>query len=269
MSRIHGPSVGARRRQNVGFLSGPLPYGSLKRKIILWGIVPLAILLVLYVIVDDVVMPTVTRHGEEFTLPDVTEQDMVEARLTLDDLNLKYEVAAEEFSPGRPVGTIISQFPIGGTKVKEGRTIKFVISKGQKQVTIPYVAGLSVRQARLDIETAGLELGDIAWAFSDTLPEKVVVFSYPAGGTEVMIGSEVALMVNRGRSADFTYVLRVSGLTLSEALVRLDDKFLKPGVISYRLDDSYLPETVLEQSETEGTEVENGTEIDLVVSSTE
>ena len=79
MSRIHGPSVGARRRQNVGFLSGPLPYGSLKRKIILWGIVPLAILLVLYVIVDDVVMPTVTRHGEEFTLPDVTEQDMVEA----------------------------------------------------------------------------------------------------------------------------------------------------------------------------------------------
>jgi len=61
----------------------------------------------------------------------------------------------------------------------------------------------------------------------------------------------------------------VIGLTIDEAQKRLEDKALKLGLISYRTDENYLPETVLEQSESQGTELNIGTEIDLVVSSTE
>ncbi|MEA3296287.1 MAG: PASTA domain-containing protein [candidate division Zixibacteria bacterium] len=227
------------------------------------------ILIVLYLLVNSIVMPIVTRHGSEFPLPDFTGQRLIEARLTLDDLGLRHEIASQEYSPGKEQGLILGQFPISGTKVKRGRAIKFVVSLGQKLVPIPQVAGLSVRQAMLDLETSGLLLGEIAWAFSDTLPEKVVVFSYPATETEIPLGSPVNLMVNRGRSADFTYVPRVVGLTLNEASVRLESKSLRMGVITYRLVEDYLPETVLEQSESEGTEVDNGTEIDLVVSTME
>ncbi len=38
--------------------------------------------------------------------------------------------------------------------------------------------------------------------------------------------------------------------------------------MTYRPNENYLPETVLEQSEPEGTELDVGTEIDLVISST-
>jgi serine/threonine-protein kinase len=119
----------------------------------------------------------------------------------------------------------------------------------------------------LDLETAGLKLGEIAWAFADTIPERVVVFSYPESGREIPLGSPVNLMVNRGRASNFTYMPQVEGLTLDEAKKRIEDKALKVGIVTYRTDENYLPETVLEQSESEGSELDVGTEIDLVVSS--
>ena len=76
-------------------------------------------------------------------------------------------------------------------------------------------------------------------------------------------------MVNRGRASNFTYMPRVVGMQLSEAELLLEDKVLKLGLVTYRRDENYLPETVLEQSEREGTELDNWTEIDVVVSSTE
>ena len=260
-------SHGSRRRGY--FLEDRLPLGSIRRKVVFWLAIPLAILLILVWTVDAIVMPMVTRHGEEFPLPDFAGQKYVEAQVQLNDLDLKYEVASQEYSPGKEEGVILNQFPVAGTQVKEGRTIKFVTSLGQKMVAIPALTGESVRQAMLDLETAGLNLGEIAWAFSDTLPERVVVFSYPAAGSQIPLGSQVNLMVNRGRASNFTYMPKVIGLTIDEATKRITDKGLKVGVVTYRVDENYLPETVLEQSEPEGTELDVGTEIDLVVSSTE
>ena len=182
---------------------------------------------------------------------------------------MEFQIASEEYSPGKEQGIILNQYPIEGTRVKKGRQIKFVISLGQKLVQIPNLTGLSVRQAILDLETAGMELGEIAWAFSDTLPEKVVVFSYPAANTEIPLGSPVNIMVNRGRASDFTYMPRIIGMNLDKAKKILEEKSLKLGLVTHRANENYLPETVLEQSEPEGTELDIGTEIDLVVSSTD
>lgn len=251
-----------------GLLSAQLPYGSWRRRIVLGILIPLFCAVVVWLVIDNLVMPTITRHNTEFPLPDCVGQRTIEAAFTLEELGLKHEVASQEYSPGKAQGIILAQFPVSGTKVKEGRTVKFIVSMGQKLVFIPETAGKSVRQAILDLETAGLVLGEIAWAFSDTLPERVVVFSYPAAASEIPLGSAVNLMVNHGRASTFTYMPGICGVTLDEAQKRLADKDLKVGVITYRTDENYLPETVLEQSEPEGSELDIGTEIDLVVSST-
>lgn len=268
------PQIRASRLENgdsriSGFLDKYLPLGSRKRKIVLWAGIPLLLVIFAYIAVDDIIMPRITRHGDEFTLPNLSNRTVVEASVTLDDLNLGYEVASTEYVPGVAKGLIINQFPHAGTKVKEGRTIKFVVSAGQRLIAIPALAGQSVRQAMLNLETTGLTLGEIAWAFSDTLPERVVVFSYPAAGTEIPMGSPVNLMVNRGRASSFTYVPQLVGLTLIEARKRIEDKNLRLGVVSQKKNNDYLPETVLKQSDPAGTELDMGTEIDLVVSTTD
>jgi beta-lactam-binding protein with PASTA domain len=76
-------------------------------------------------------------------------------------------------------------------------------------------------------------------------------------------------MVNRGRASNFTYMPKLVGETLDQARGRLEDKGLKLGIVTYRTDENYLPETVLEQSEPEGTELDINTEIDLVCSKIE
>ncbi|MBN1212041.1 MAG: PASTA domain-containing protein [candidate division Zixibacteria bacterium] len=269
MNQLHASRFQQPTKKRSGFFTKHLPPGSLKRKIGLYVVLPLIIIILLIIIIDKIVMPVMTRHGSEFPLPDFVGQRLVEAQVSLNELGLKYEIASEEYSPGKEQGVILNQFPVASTEVKSGRAIKFVISLGKKMVGIPDVAGKSVRQAMLDLETAGLVLGEIAWAFSDTIPERVVVFSYPEAGAEIPLGSPVNLMVNKGRASNFTYMPKVVGLSLDEAIKRLEDKYLKPGVVTYRTDENYLPETVLEQSEPVGAELDNGTEIDLVVSNTQ
>ncbi len=256
-------------KKNNSFYSNIFPEGSTSRKIMSYGGIPFILLLILYFVLNSIVMPIITRHGEEFTLPDYTDLKLIDAQIGISDLNLAYEISSEEYSPGMEKGVILAQFPIAGTDVKEGRTIKFVTSLGQKNITIPNLSGLSVRQAMLNLETSGLLLGEIAWAFSDTLPEKVVVFSYPNEGVEIPMGTTVNLMVNRGRASNFTFMPKVVGMTLDDASTLIEDKVLKVGIVTYRTDENYLPETVLEQSEAEGTELDIRTEIDLVVSTTE
>lgn len=269
MSPVRASRLNQEQRRPHKFLHVQLPPGSLKRKLVLWAAVPLVCLMLLYVIMDDVVMTAITRHGSEFPLPDFSGQTVIEAQMSLSDLGLSHIISSREYSPGKDKGIILNQFPLAQTKVKSGRTIKFVISAGQKLVYIPFLGGKSVRQAMLDLETVGLTLGEIAWAFSDTLPERVVVFSYPAAETEIPIGSPVNLMVNRGRASNFTYMPQVVGMTLDQAVMLLEDKNLRQGVVSYRTDENYLPETVLEQSEPTGAELDVATEIDLVVSTTD
>jgi beta-lactam-binding protein with PASTA domain len=260
-SRLKGVAQG-----QPDWLSRWLPHGSLKRRLVFWLGVPIIALLLVALAADKIVMPIVTRQGSEFPLPDFVGKRMAEAQISVSELDLKYEVSSEEYSPDVPVGVIVRQYPKGGTKVKPDRTIKFVTSLGQKMVPVPELAGKSVRQAMLDLETADLKMGEIQWALSDTLPERVIVFSYPSAGFEVPLGSMVNLMVNRGRASTFTYMPKLVGQTLDKAKRLLEEKGLKLGVTSRRNDENYLPGTVLDQSEPEGAELDVGTEIDLIVS---
>ncbi|MDF1544134.1 MAG: PASTA domain-containing protein [bacterium] len=269
MAQLRASRLNDKQSIGRGFLTDFLPYGTPQRRLTFWLGIPILILFIVYLLMNNWILPSITRHGTEFPLPDFTNQALTEVQFAVEDLGLSHEVASYEYSPGKEKGIILNQFPIAGTKVKRDRVIKFVLSQGQKLLPIPDMAGRSVRQAMLDLEATGLILGEIAWAISDTLPERVVVFSYPAAGTEIPLGSPVNLMVNRGRATDFTYMPKLTGLTLTDAEKRLEDKYLKLGLVSYRIDENYLPETVLEQSEAEGNELDVNTEIDVVVSSTE
>jgi len=240
-----------------------------RRRILFYIGLPILALFISYYLLDSVIMPIITRHGSEFPLPNVIGKTEAEARDVLDSAGLGIEIKSQEYHTDKPEGTIISQYPPEGTKVKSGRIIKVTISIGQKTVTIPPLTGFSVRQAKLSIEAAGLVLGDIAWTFSDSLPEKVVVFSYPAAGTQVPGGTAVNLMVNRGRVSGIVYMPKLVGKQLEEAKKLLEDSGLKLGLVTHIRDENYLPETVIEQSAPEASELEPGEEIDLIVSTTE
>ena len=232
-------------------------------------LVPVAVLFFVYLFFNNLVMPLVIRHGSEFPLMDITGKSQAEATSILDEVGLGIEISAQEFRSDKPAGTVISQYPAPGIKVKSGRTVKVSISSGAKDIIIPALAGFTIRQAKLNIEASGLILGDIAWTYSDSLPESVVVFSYPSAGANIPVGSAVNLMVNRGQLQGTILMPDLVGKTLDEARKIIDDVRLKLGQVRYKKNPNFLPETVLEQSVEADIELETGDEIDLVVSTTD
>jgi len=111
MNRPRAARLSRSPQMSKGWFSRWLPPGSIQRRLFFGLAVPLVCLMLAALIMDKIVMPIVTRQGSAFPLPDFTSQRLLEARISLSELDLKYEVSSEEFSPGLPAGVILQQFP--------------------------------------------------------------------------------------------------------------------------------------------------------------
>jgi len=238
----------------------------MKLKIALWwaGTLILAVL-----VMDQFVMPAFVRRGEEFRMPDITSLSTEDARARVEELGLELHIAGSEYSPARLEGTVLSQEPPAGTMVKVGRPVAVVVSKGSELVRVPYLVGVTVRQAHLSLSDMGLVPGDVDWGYSDSLPADVVLESQPGPGTLIPKGGRVSLLVNQGGVQDTLKMPNLVGTALDQASVKLATLGLELGVVIRQHSKDLIPGTVLEQSEPGGALVKRGDVIDVVVAARE
>ena len=226
-------------------------------------------LFLLLLLVDRAIMPALVHGGREYLLPDITNLSLKEAEAILQKEDLSLQVLAEEYNPLTPTGIILSQSPAPQAKVKKGRIVKVVVSKGEKIVLVPDLKGVSLRQAEIMLYEQGLKVGEINWTPSDSFPENVVVESSPSFGLSVPLGMSVNLEVSLGISPDTVMIPDLVGKSLEEARNILKEFGLEIGEIRYETKDYLPPETVLEHFPQEGAEVKKGTKVNLKVSTVE
>jgi beta-lactam-binding protein with PASTA domain len=217
-------------------------------------------------LVDRVVMPAVVHSGKEYLLPDITNLSLKEAIEILQKRDLSLKVLAEEYNPSKPPGTILSQSPGPRAKVKKGRIVKVVVSKGEKIVQVPNLKGVSFRQAELMLGEEGLKVGEINRIPSDSFPEDVVINSSPSFGLSVPSGMSVNLEVSLGASPDTVTIPNLAGKSLKEARNILKELGLEVGEIKYEVKKKLPPGTILEQFPEEGTTIQRGSNVELTVS---
>jgi len=153
--------------------------------------------------------------------------------------------------------------------VKVGRPVAVVVSKGSELVRVPYLVGVTVRQAHLSLSDMGLVPGDVDWGYSDSLPADVVLESQPGPGTLIPKGGRVSLLVNQGGVQDTLKMPNLVGTALDQASVKLATLGLELGVVIRQHSKDLIPGTVLEQSEPGGALVKRGDVIDVVVAARE
>ncbi|MDI6891461.1 MAG: N-acetylmuramoyl-L-alanine amidase [Actinomycetota bacterium] len=73
-------------------------------------------------------------------VPRCTEKDLKEAKSLASSAKLKISIAKEVFSETHPEGTVISQEPAGGSRVRKGSLVKVVVSKGSRPIKVEPVA---------------------------------------------------------------------------------------------------------------------------------
>ncbi len=203
----------------------------------------------------------------EVNVPGVVGLSTEEAVRTLKEAGLNSDVSEQRVHNEIEAGFIISQSHEEGDKVKEGFTIKLVVSSGGIQSIIPNVKQQTLTEARVMIENDGFVVGEVTYAFND-LPEDMIINQTPKAGIKMPQGTVVDLVVSQGLETDNLIVPSLETKTIREAESTLNSIGLKLGEISYEISTTVEKGLIISNSKI-GSEVEPGTFINIVVSSGE
>ncbi len=200
--------------------------------------------------------------GEEVEMPNLiglTEQQAVQQ---LEDLNLK-AVIQEEENDQFDEGIVFGQSVEPGQMVKEGKSIKIMISAGGELVEVPDVVDKSQEAAKTTLKNAGFDV-DVIEETSDEVEKGKVIRQTPDGGSKLEKGKTVTIVVSSGE--DKITVPNVIGLTKEDAISKLDDANLKYSVTSYEYSNNYDDGYVMYQNYGSGEEVDKDTVIKIKIS---
>ena len=203
-------------------------------------------------------------NPKEVEMPNIVGLTKDEAQQRIEGAKLKFEVASEEYNKDVEENHVISQDPTyveGYNKVKEGSTVKVVLSKGTEKTKVPKVVGMSQEDAVTAIEDAKLK-AEIVEETSKKVQEGYVISQETDANTEVDAGETVKIHVSTG--VEKATVPGVVGKSQDEAKKALQDLGFVVTVTTAE-DSSKDNGVVLKQSLDEGKSVEKGSAITITV----
>ncbi|GJL57655.1 MAG: hypothetical protein NPIRA03_05120 [Nitrospirales bacterium] len=128
-------------------------------------------------------------------VPNVVGRTQADARNALTTAGLTVGTVTTANSATVGAGRIMSQNPGAGTTVNPGSAVALVVSLG---TTVPNVVGLTQSRAQTALGDAGLTVGIVTTANSETVPSGTVISQTPVAGIKVTPGSSVALVISSG-----------------------------------------------------------------------
>lgn len=198
----------------------------------------------------------------EVVVPNVVGKQVDTARNLITSNNLRVSVS-DTYSDKVAAGYVISQNPEAGATVKEQRMITIVVSKGPEITGVPDVRGLKRRDAELQIKNAGLTVGKVEEQYSADVPADTVIAQNPRPPAQVGKGTAVDLTVSKGAGPRKLALPDFRGTPLSTVTSQLESLKLKVGTVSEGASDRYPPGTIISQNPAPGTEVTEGSTVDL------
>ena len=202
---------------------------------------------------------------KEVDIPNLVGITREEAEKAISDRKLQLGEVKEEFNSEYEKGKVISQDPPyrENYNIKEGTTIKFVVSLGIEETTVPKVVGLKQEEAIKALEDAKLKY-EIKEENSKKVEAGYVIEQETEAEKTVNAGDKVVIHVSLGVKK--ISVPSVLGKSEKDATKALKDVGLKV-VTTTDEDSSKDNDTVLKQSVDAGTEVEEGTSVTITINS--
>lgn len=132
------------------------------------------------------------------TVPNITGKSIAGALELLAPFNLAIMKEGSEFNSQVPIASILRQSPPAGTRVREGKAIRVVVSQGGETVFAPAVAGLPLRNAEMLLRQGQLTLGEVTESYSLRLEKGLVMTQDPVSESSVERNSLVNVVVSAG-----------------------------------------------------------------------
>ncbi len=223
----------------------------------------LAILLVALVVLGLLLARSLGYLGgsPSFNLANVVGKPVTQATATLQADGLT--VRTSKVISTQASGTVLSQNPRANALVKKGDTVTLTVATAA-QTTVPSgITSTTLANAQQILEAAGLQ-----WKVTNVAnaaPAGTVLSSDPVSGATINQGGTVNLTVSSGPSS--VTVPALAGQTQVQAANALGQQGLNLGKVTSQASTQYAAGIVIASVPAEGTQVQPGSSVDIVVSS--
>jgi eukaryotic-like serine/threonine-protein kinase len=208
----------------------------------------------------------VAIRGREVVVQDLKGKTEVEARQILERNGLILKVSQSRFTPGVPEGRIVEQNPPKGTSLKTGRSVKVLVSRGERKYPVPKLIGASVRAAQITLSESKLTLGITDFAHTNEGETSAVVYQSPPPETLEGADPKVNILVSLGPLEPYYTMPDLVGKSFDSVSARARIEGFKLGKPNYRNYPGIAPGMVIQQKPQAGYRLSKNDSILLEVS---
>ena len=212
--------------------------------------------------ISSILMPS-----PDYTIPKLTGYTYEEV---LQDPELRQEfniVVGQTVESEEVAGTILRQDPAAGSTVKSNNAeITVTVSGGPEVIQMIDVTNQEYLKALATLRDMGLSVEAPEYQFDDEVPANYIISYTPAEGTELKAGDSVHLVVSKGPEASKVTLISFADMAQSDAESRIRLMNLEVGEIEHVSSETVPEGKVVEQWPEAGTEVEEGSKVNLTVS---
>ncbi len=149
-------------------------------------------------------------------VPDLLGKNVMEATELLSGKGLNMKIEGEDHDSIVPAGQVLKQDIPAGSRVKEHRRVKVILSKGPRVRSVPPVVGETVSRAESIFLQKGLKVGRIIPVHSNTVEKNRVIVQKP--NPDEQITEKITLIVSAGPYESFYYCPDFRDMKQADAL---------------------------------------------------
>ena len=182
-----------------------------------------------------------TRHGQTFLMPQITGMKIEEAKEKYGN-DLNFIVTDSVYQKDKEPGSIVQQDPLPDSKIKRGRNVYYiVVAKTPEKTIMPNLNNLSLRQAVVSLESAGLKIKEIVYVkhfARNAVCEQRYNDKVVKPGTELIKDSKITLHVGLGPDDKNVHLPNILGMKAEDVQRSLNIAGLNLGNENYIDNDS-------------------------------
>jgi beta-lactam-binding protein with PASTA domain len=186
-------------------------------------------------------------RGREVEVPPLSGKTSDQAKEILARKGLLLKVASSRFSSEVPEGEIVAQIPPAGTRIKANRTVRVLVSLGERRFAVPNLIGTSLRAAQLTLAQRKLALGKTIYTHTPDGDSSTVVYQSPLPGTQEDTDPSVNIVISLGPPAEYFIMPDLIGKSADLVASRARTEGFHLGKINTRKYPGVDPGLVIQQ----------------------
>jgi beta-lactam-binding protein with PASTA domain len=186
-------------------------------------------------------------RGREVEVPAVIGKTEAEAGQILEDNRLILKVSSKRFSSDIPEGHVIDQIPPSGTRLKSNRSVRVLVSLGERRFAVPNLLGTSLRAAQLMLTQRRLTVGNTLYAHTPVGDASTVAYQSPTPGTLEGSDPSVNILISLGPPAESFIMPDLIGKPAELVMSRARNEGFRIGRVNYRNYPGVEPGVIIQQ----------------------